>query len=84
MVYLGRDARKPVFGGLRTTHPRSLISAFVLRFLERTISKLATNEILIFQLVSVAEQAGLNVTLSETPKIGFLATRPVCNLIPIA
>ena len=26
-----------------------------------------------FELVSVAEQAGLNLTLSETPKTGFLA-----------
>ena len=63
-------------GADQPAHPRSLISPFVLRFLERTISKLATNEISIFQLVSVAEQAGLNLTLSETPKIGFLATRP--------
>ena len=29
-------------------HPRSLISAFVIRFLESTISKLATGEISIF------------------------------------
>ena len=34
-------------------------------------------EILIFYLVSVAEQAGLNLTLSETPKTGFLALRPI-------
>ena len=28
-----------------------------------------------FQLVSVAEQAGLSVTCSQTPKTGFLVTR---------
>ena len=57
-------------------HPRSLISTFVIHFLESTISKLATSEISIFQLVPVAEQAGLNLTLSETPKTGFLTSRP--------
>ena len=42
-------------GGLRTntgtdqpTHPRCLISAFVIRFLESVICKLATDEIAIF------------------------------------
>ena len=53
----------------------SLISAFVIRFLENTIYNLATSKISIFQQVSVAEQAGLNLTLSETPKTGFVATR---------
>ena len=41
------------------------------------MSKLAANEISIFQLVPVAEKAGLNLTLSETPRKGFVATRPV-------
>ena len=39
--------------------------------------KLATGEISIFKLVCVAEQAGLKLALSETPKTGFLATRPI-------
>ena len=56
------DARKPVFGGMRTTKAqtslRRLISAFVIRFLESIISKLATSKISIFELVSVAEQTG--------------------------
>ena len=50
---------------------RSLISAFVVRLLESIISKLATSEVSLFWLVSVAEQAGLNLTLSDTPKTGF-------------
>ena len=39
------------------------------------ISKLATGKMLIFQLVSVAEETGSNLTLSETPKTGFLALK---------
>ena len=47
------------------------------RFLESTISKLATNENSFFQLVSVAGETGLSLALSETPKTGFLATRSI-------
>ena len=50
--YMGLDARKPVFrrfanntGADQPAHPRSLISAFVIRVLLSTISKLATSEI---------------------------------------
>ena len=67
---MGLDARKPVCGGMR-----SLISTFVIRVLKSTISKLATSEISFFYLGSVAEQACLNPTLSETPKTGFVATK---------
>ena len=51
LAHMGLVARKPVFGGLRTTqahtpaHPRSLISVFVIHFLESTICALATGEI---------------------------------------
>ena len=57
-------------------HPRSLISTFVIRFSGSSISKLTTLEILAFQLVSVAEETGLSLVLSETPKTGFAATMP--------
>ena len=60
----------------QAAHARSLISAFVFRFFESIIFKLATCEFSTFFLVSVVEQAGLNLALSEIPKIGFLATRP--------
>ena len=56
-------------------HPRSLISTSVFGFLKSIICKLATDEILIFKLVSVADETGLKLALSETPKTGFLATR---------
>ena len=61
-------------------HPRSLIRANVIRLFESIISRLATSEISIFQLVSVAEQTPLSVALSGTPKTGFLATRPICHM----
>ena len=33
----------------------------------------------IFKLVSVAEQAGLNLIFSSTPKTGFLVSRHICH-----
>ena len=57
-------------------HRCSLISAFVIRLLESIISRLATSKILIFLLVSVAEETGLSLALSETLKTGFSASRP--------
>ena len=55
LYYMGLDARKPVFRGFanntgadQPAHPRSLISAFVIHFLERIISRLPTGKISIF------------------------------------
>ena len=56
--------------------PHSLISAFVIRFLESIICNLTTGEISIFKLVSLAEETGLKLAFLETPKTGFLETRP--------
>ena len=64
-------------GADQPAHPRSLFSAFVIRFLESTLTKLSTGEISVFKLVSVAEETGLKLTLSETPKTGFLGVRPL-------
>ena len=61
-------------------HPRRLISAFAIRLLESIISNLATNEFSSFQLISVAEETGLSLTLSETSKTGFVVPRPSCLL----
>ena len=58
-------------GAEQPVHLHSLISAFVMRCLESIICKLATVEISIFQLVSVAEETGLKLALSETPKTGL-------------
>ena len=55
VYYMGLDARKSVFGGLRTAmakdqpaHPCSLIGAFLIRLLGSIISRLATREISLF------------------------------------
>ena len=68
-------------GADQPAYPRSLVRAFVIRFLESTICKLASGEILTFQLVSVVEETGLKLAMSETPKTGFVASRPKCNFI---
>ena len=56
-------------------HPHSLISAFAIHPLESIISKFALSKFMIFHLIFVAEQAGLNFYCSSTLKIGFHATR---------
>ena len=60
---------------------RRLISALVIRFLEGIISKLATSQIPIFWLVSVAEETGLNLPRSETTKTGFVRSSPTSYVL---
>ena len=67
-------------GADQPAYPRSLISAFIIRLLESIISHLAISEFSNFYLVSVVEESGLSLGLSETPKTtnqGFLASRPI-------
>ena len=78
---MGLDARKPVFRGFeknksadQPAHLHRLISTIIICLFESIISKLATGKILIFWLVSVAEETGLSLALSETPKTGFVAS----------
>ena len=59
-------------GADQPAHLHSLISVFVIHILESIICKLAT----FFKLVSVAEETGLNLTLSETSKTSFLGRGP--------
>ena len=54
-------------GADQPAHPRSLISTFVIRFLGSDICKLATSEISIFLLASVAKETGLKLALTEIP-----------------
>ena len=63
-------------GADQPAHPRRLISAFAIRLLILIIIKLSSSEISIFWLVSVAVKIGLCFVLSETPKTGFLGSRP--------
>ena len=58
-------------GADQPAHPHSLISAFVIHTLESNIFKLATGEFKIFYLLSVAEETGLSLALSETPEDRF-------------
>ena len=60
-----KDADQPA-------HLRRLISTFVICLLESIKARLATSEISIFQLVVVAEETGLSLTLLETPKTSFV------------
>ena len=53
-------------GADQPAHPTSLISAFVVRSLDSIIYLVSRSEISRFKLVSVAEQAGLNLTWSQT------------------
>ena len=64
-------------GADQPAHPRRLLSTFVIRCLESIISKLASNEISIFQLVSVVEETGLCLAMSEAPETGFVAMRSI-------
>ena len=77
--------RKPVFalpymnnkGADQPAHPHSLISAFVVCCLNSIIPRVSISEISSIYLASVAEQAGLSLTLSENPKAGFLMMWPI-------
>ena len=64
-------------GADQPAHPRRLISTFVIRLLESIICNLDIGEISIFLLVSVAEETGLKLALSVTPKTCFVTTRPI-------
>ena len=69
--------RKPVLpyannkGADQPAHPRSLISASVVRCLDSTTSLVSISEISSLYLDSVAVQAGLSLTWSQTPKAIF-------------
>ena len=47
-------------------------------FLESIISKMAPTKFQ-YSSLSLAEETGLSLALSETPKTGFVASRPKCN-----
>ena len=83
---MGLDVKKTCLKGFENNkgpdqpaHSRSRISSFVIHLLESIISKLVTSEISIFWLVSVTEQAGLSLTLSETLKAGLVTSKPICE-----
>ena len=62
-------------GADQPAHPRSLISAFVVRCLDSIIPLVSISAISNLCLASVAAQAGLSLPWSQIPKTGFLVTR---------
>ena len=56
-------------------HPCNLISVFFIHCFDRIIPLVSTFKISSLRLVSIAVQAGLSLTWSETPKTGFLVRR---------
>ena len=73
---MGLNTRKPVFGVCQQQR-RRLICAFAFGFLYSIISNPAYCEN--FNLVSVAEETGLGLALSETMSTGFVASKPICK-----
>ena len=61
-------------GAHQPAHPRSLISAFVIRCLDSVMSLVSVTKLSSLMLASVAEQANLSLTWSETPEDSFLVT----------
>ena len=68
-------------GADQPAHLRSLVSAIVIRLLQSTISTLSAKEISSFKLVSVAEETGLKLTLSESPEDRFSCNK--AQFLPI-
>ena len=58
-------------GADQPAHPRSLISAFVVRCLDSVMSLVSVTKISSLILASVAEQASWSRTWSETPEDAF-------------
>ena len=73
--------RKPAFAICEQQRRRSACSstqsdhAFIVRCLDSIIPLVSISEISRFYLASVAAQAGLCLTWSQTPKTDFLVTR---------
>ena len=67
-------------GADQPAHPRSLISTFVVRSLDTIMPLVSISKISSVYLASVAAQAGLRLSWSETPKTGFLVTRLISRL----
>ena len=58
-------------GADQPAHPRSLISAFIVGCLDSVMSLVSVTKISSLMLASVAEQASLSLTWTETPEDTF-------------
>ena len=70
-------------GADQPAHPRSLISAFVVRCLDSIMPKVSISKMSSLYLASVPAQAGLSLPRLQTPKTGFLMTRPISFQISV-
>ena len=69
-------------GAYQPAHRRSLVSAFFfIHLLESVISSLATSKISIFLLVSVDEEAGLNLVMRIYDYTLVVKRRPTCLIL---
>ena len=59
------------------TAVREWACCFVILYLESIVFNFAPCKISMFQVVSVAEQAGLSLTWSESTRTGLLISRPI-------
>ena len=66
-------------GADQPAHPRSLISAFVVRCLDSVMALVSVTKISNLMLASLAEQAGLSLTGRKLPKTRFLMKRLKCK-----
>ena len=67
-------------GADQPAHPRSLISTFVVHCLDSIIPLVSISEILSLCLASVAAEASLCLTWSQTLKTGFLVMRLILSV----
>ena len=72
LIIIMVSTRKTCLRTVWKQHSRSLISAFVIHFLESIISTLGTKKNFNFLTASVAEQTYLSMAWTETPKWGDL------------
>ena len=68
-------------GAEQPAHPHSLISDFVIRYLESFICKLAISEISTFKLVFVAEETNLKLALLEHRRPVLSRRGPYCIIV---
>ena len=68
-------------GADQPAHPHSLISTFIVCFLDSIISLVSIFAISRLQLASVAEQKYLSLTWSKNPKTGFLMMSLISSML---
>ena len=68
-------------GADQPAHQRSLVSSFVVRYLDSIIFLVSISEISSLWVASMAAQVGLRLAWSKTSKTGFLVTRLIFHFL---